>query len=168
MSRPGSTRLARPRGSTRQPHGNGSRHKLLKGDDGSEYSDLHGVYHASLSGLVSARDYYDLFLVDPDGNIVYTVFKEDELGTNLLRGALNGAPIAGAYREAVESPPGTVVGTGFARFAPSKNIPAAFVGTSLHHDGRFAGALLCNCGWIRSTASCKVRTAWGTLSSPTS
>ena len=124
------------------PHGVTFRHKLLKADDGSEYSDLHSVYHAWLSGLVSARDYYDLFLVDPDGNIVYTVFKEDDLGTNLLTGTLNGAPIADAYQEAVESTPGSVVGTGFARYAPSKNIPAAFIGTPLHHDGRFAGALI--------------------------
>ena len=124
------------------PHGATSRHKLLKADDGSEYSDLHSVYHAWLSSLVSARDYYDLFLVDPDGNIVYTVFKEADLGTNLLTGTLNEAAIADAYREAVESPSGSVVGTGFARFAPSKNIPAAFIGTPLQHDGRFAGALL--------------------------
>ena len=124
------------------PHGATSRHKLLKAGDGSRYSDLHSVYHAWLSGLVSARDYYDLFLVDPDGNIVYTVFKEDDLGTNLLAGTLSEAPIADAYRQAADSPPGRVVGTGFARYPPSKNIPAAFVGTPLHHEGRFAGALL--------------------------
>ena len=124
------------------PHEATSRHKLLKADDGSRYSDLHRVYHAWLSGLVSARDYYNLFLVDPDGNIVYTVFKEDDLGTNLLTGTLRDAPIADTYRQAVNSPPGRVVGTGFARYAPSKNIPAAFVGTPLHHEGRFAGALL--------------------------
>lgn len=124
------------------PHEATSRHKLLMAGDGSRYSDLHGVYHAWLVGLVSARDDHDPFLVDSDGNIVYTVFKEDALGSSLLTGTLDEAPIADACRQVVDSPPGQVVGTGFARCAPGKNMPAAFVGTRLHHDGRFAGALL--------------------------
>ncbi len=124
------------------PHDAKSRHKLQKAGDGSEYSRLHGEYHAWFSKLAEVRDYYDIFLVDSEGNIVYTVFKEDDLGTNVLTGALRDTPIAEIYRRALDASPGSVVGSAFARYEPSENIPASFHGTPLHHDGRVAGAVL--------------------------
>ena len=62
---------------------------------------------------VTSRDYYDLFLIDSDANIVYTVFKEDDLGTNLLTGPFSGSSIAEVYRRAVNSAPESVVASGF-------------------------------------------------------
>ncbi len=61
---------------------------------------------------VTSRDYYDLFLIDSDANIVYTVFKEDDLGTNLLTGPISGSSIAEVYRRAVNSAPESVVASG--------------------------------------------------------
>ncbi|MDJ0950148.1 MAG: cache domain-containing protein [Alphaproteobacteria bacterium] len=124
------------------PHEEGSRDSLVKADDGSEYSELHAFYHSWFRSLVDARDYYDLFLVDLDGNIVYTVFKEDDFGTSLKAGPLKDTTLAGIYRKAVAAAPGSVVGSDFARYAPSKDIPAAFEGTPIYHHGRIAGALI--------------------------
>lgn len=127
---------------TENPHDEVSRDNLVKADDGSEYSQLHAAYHSWFKNLVKARDYYDLFLVDLDGNIVYTVFKEDDFGTNLKTGLLKDTPIADVYRKALGAAPGSVVASDFARYAPSRDIPAAFEGTPIYHLGRIAGALL--------------------------
>ena len=127
---------------TENPHDATSRDNLVEANDGSEYSRLHGTYHAWLRSVVQQRDYYDLFLIDSDGNVVYTVFKEDDLGTNLLTGPLKDTPIANVYRKAINDAAGGVSGSAFARYAPSNGIPAAFQGTPLYLDGRVGGALL--------------------------
>lgn len=124
------------------PHGAGSRDNLIKANDGSKYSELHAAYHSWFKKLVKARDYYDLFLVDRRGYVVYTVFKEDDLGTSLTNGPLKNTVIAKVYRKAMTSAPGSVVGSDFIRYAPSKNIPAAFVGTPVFRGGRVVGVLL--------------------------
>ena len=121
------------------PHDATSRDNLVKAQDGSEYSRLHGDYHAWFRSIMEQRDYYDLFLVDSDGNIVYTVFKEDDLGTNLLSGRLKDASIAAVYRQALKGAPGGVVGSTFAPYAPSNGITAAFQGTPLYQPRQYRG-----------------------------
>ncbi len=47
--------------------------------------------------------YYDLFLIDGDGNILYTKAKEDDFGTNLFTGTLRDTNLTQAVRSAVEN-----------------------------------------------------------------
>ena len=42
----------------------------------TEYDDVHKKYHPSIKGFLEEFGYYDIFLVDTSGNIVYSVFKE--------------------------------------------------------------------------------------------
>ena len=92
--------------------------------------------------MVNQRDYYDLFLIDLDGNIVYTVFKGNDLGTNLITGFFQDTPVADVFLDSVRSGPLDIAGSAFAPYAPSNGIPAAFEGTPLYHDGSIVGAIL--------------------------
>ena len=71
---------------TENPHPTGQKENLDAGDDGSSYSDTHSLYHPWFRGFLRARGYYDIFLFDADGNLIYTVFKELDYATNLVTG----------------------------------------------------------------------------------
>jgi methyl-accepting chemotaxis protein len=124
------------------PHAAGSRQNLLKANDGSEYSDLHATYHGWFSSLATARDYYDVFLVDTNGNIVYSVFKESDFATNLLDGEFKSTQLARIFRDAMEIAPGAIVASSFERYAPSQYVPAAFIGTPIFSEGIAVGVLI--------------------------
>ena len=62
--------------------------------------DLVNVMEDDMLTLKSHYDYiYDIFLIDNDGNILYTIAEEDDLGTNLLEGVYKNTKFAAAYRQ---------------------------------------------------------------------
>ena len=123
------------------PHGAGSRDNLLKARDGSDYSLLHAAYHGWFKNIIATHDLYDLFLINAKGDILYTVFKENDLGTNLQRGAFNSSPLAKVVAKAMNSAPGIITTTDFARYKPSKDIPASFMAIPIYRAGAVVGVL---------------------------
>jgi methyl-accepting chemotaxis protein len=81
--------------------------------------------------------YYDLFLIAADGDVVYTVAKESDLGENLLNGGLGDSPLADAFRKAQ----GKVGFADFEPYAPSNGEPASFVASPIRSGGRTVGAV---------------------------
>ena len=73
---------------------------LIEADDDSEYTKVHSKYHPMFKQFLEEYGYYDIFLVDEAGNIVYTVYKEDDYGTNLINGKYADQNIADDFREA--------------------------------------------------------------------
>lgn len=124
------------------PHPAAARHNLVQADDGSQYSLLHSQYHGWFNKIVQARDFYDLFLIDADGNIVYTVFKESDIGSNLKTGPLLNTALAKVYKKIIQKGPGQLTASDFAPYAPSGDIPAAFEGIPIYLEGRVVGALI--------------------------
>lgn len=72
------------------------RHALVDAGDGSGYSAAHAQYHSYFAALVGEKDYYDIFLIGDDGTVLYTVYKEADLGENLLTGSLADSGLAAA------------------------------------------------------------------------
>lgn len=105
------------------------------------YGVLHAAQHPSLSELVAGRGYYDIFLIDPDGDVVYTVEKEDDFGTNLISGPLAQSGLGRAFRRALEAPAGSPVAEDFAPYAPSGGTPQAFVAIRIDQSGTTEGVL---------------------------
>ena len=125
------------------PNPPGRRQALLEAGDGSLYSEVHSRYHDWLLSFATAHDYYDLFLVDADGRVVYSVFKEDDFGTSLVDGDYRDTALAATFeRLGDERVADRAAFSDFAEYAPSDGLPAAFVGSAIRRDGRFAGALL--------------------------
>ena len=71
---------------TDNPNPTGKKDDLDDAEDGSTYSAAHKKYHPSVRTFLRERDYYDIFLFDLDGNLIYTVFKELDYATNLASG----------------------------------------------------------------------------------
>ena len=64
----------------------GKKHLLDDSKDGSDYSRLHARYHPMFREITEKFGYYNLFLINPAGEIVYTVYKETDFTTDLTNG----------------------------------------------------------------------------------
>ncbi|MEE9514957.1 MAG: hypothetical protein V3V54_02900, partial [Candidatus Brocadiales bacterium] len=56
----------------------------MAGIEGQRYNEVDERYHRILSGFADAYQYYDVLVVDVDGNVVASAKKNPELGVNLL------------------------------------------------------------------------------------
>lgn len=117
---------------TDNPYPLGWRRQLERALDDSDYSSAHATLHDTARRLVGERGYYDFFLIDPQGNVIYTVEKEADYATNLNSGAFRETGLAEAYRRAVDaSVRGSVVLTDMERYAPSADAPAMFAAAAI-------------------------------------
>jgi methyl-accepting chemotaxis protein len=117
------------------PHEAEVLHKLSDAGDGSLYSRMHGKHHPWFRNYLKRNGYYDIFLFDLKGNLLYTVYKEPDFATNMLNGEYQDSAIADAYRQAVSenAAPGDVFFYDFAPYAPSNGAPASFVATPVYN-----------------------------------
>ena len=113
---------------TRNPHPIGERHHLVEAGDGSPYDTVHTDYHRWFTRLVDERGYYDVFLINRDGDVIYSVFKEDDFATNLETGQWRDTDLAAVYRAVMaDFRPNALVFADFERYAPSNGAPAGFI-----------------------------------------
>jgi methyl-accepting chemotaxis protein len=124
------------------PHPIGSRQSLDQATDGSAYSASHARLHPWLRHYVETRSYYDLFLIDADGNVVYTDFKEADFATNLLSGPWKDSGLAQMFNAIKQAnKPGEIGFVDFAPYAPSNGIAASFIGAPIFENGAFRGVV---------------------------
>jgi len=122
-----------------QSIGRMSRIRAKNGFMSAEYQHESGLLDTRLRGFVERASYYDLLLMDTDGNVVYSVAKESDLATNLLTGPLRNTVLAKGYRQALRFLQSDL--TPFAQYAPSGDRPAAFLVAPVLVDGIPIGAL---------------------------
>lgn len=124
------------------PHPVGKKLLLNDPKDGSEYSKLHARYHPIFRNIVEKFGYYDMFLIDPQGNVVYTVFKETDFTTNFSSGAYQASNLAKLNAEvqaANQQDYSEIID--FKPYAPSYGAPAAFIAAPVFSESELVGAL---------------------------
>lgn len=127
---------------TDNPHPTGEKEKLDYAEDGSHYSELHKRFHPWFRRLLQQRAYYDIFLIDGDGDLVYSVYKELDYATNLDAGKWAGSDLGKVYREIASNPKqGARAFTDFAPYAPSHGAPASFIAQPVFFKGEWAGVI---------------------------
>jgi methyl-accepting chemotaxis protein len=109
--------------------------------DGSVWSQDAAVHHPWFRKFQVEFDYYDVFLFDTTGELVYTVFKEDDFGNNFVNGPYADTGLGEVYRQAMALPEGEVYWTDFEPYAPSNGDPAAFVASPVYDNGVLLGVL---------------------------
>jgi len=120
---------------TRNPFPMGEKHKLDTADDGSRYSATHAKYHPYFRALMEEKGYYDIFLFDTAGNLVYSVYKEPDFATNIVNGQWSGSDLGAAFRAARDSGPRDRVSFfDFKPYGPSNGAPASFVSRPIYDD----------------------------------
>ncbi len=125
------------------PHPTGEKENLDVADDDSTYREIHGLYHPWFRKVLRERGYYDIFLFDKMGNLVYTVFKQADFATNFVSGPWRDTDLGKAFRAVRDNPTeGHEAFFDFRGYDPSHGAPASFISTPiLDDDGEFLGAL---------------------------
>jgi len=121
------------------------REKAIQVDDagdGSEWTEANIRYNGYFRQLIMRMAFRDAFLINAEGDIVYTARKGVELGTNVLTGPYRGeGSLPEAFRGAMDTnDSGYVAITDFAEYLPSGQ-PTAWMVVPVGPPGRAAGVL---------------------------
>lgn len=110
--------------------------------DGSEWSAANARYNGYFREIVTRMGFRDTFLINAGGDIVYSVGKGVELGTNILTGPYRGeGNLPDAFRRAMASNDIDFVdSTDFAEYLPSGQ-PTAWTLVPIGPPGRAAGVM---------------------------
>ncbi len=126
------------------PNESGKKDEFYSSSAVTSYDMVHRKFHEFYRSALKAQNFYDIFLIDGDsGDIVYSVSKETDFGTNLLRGPYAHSSLGRLYRKIRSNhSPGFVYLEDFKQYPPSYNAPASFIGTPIYTDGGlFIGVL---------------------------
>lgn len=119
----------------------GQKHNLFKAKDGSEYSRIHEVYHPFFFETQQRFGYYDIFLFNTNGDLLYTVFKELDYATNLKSGKYAESGLGMAFQGALKLEKGESVLIDYAPYEPSNGDPASFIASPVYENGTLTGVL---------------------------
>jgi methyl-accepting chemotaxis protein len=114
------------------PNPAGQYELLDRASDGSPFSTSHAIHHPELRRLKAQFGFYDLFLIDPQGNVIYTVAKEADFGANLQTGPLKESGLARAFRGAIAAGKDAAAFADFEAYVPSGGTAAAFLAAPMH------------------------------------
>jgi len=103
------------------------------------YAQLLSMNQKNFSMLFNSNDYYDLLLINLQGDVVFSVRHESDLGTNFNTGIYKDSVVAKAQREALELMETQI--TDVEQYAPSNNIPSLFMVTPIFHNGEIVGTV---------------------------
>ncbi len=124
----------------------GAARNLDDAGDGSAWSAANAQYNDLFSQTVHLNEYLDALLLDNQGNVVYSVNKGVDLGTNVLTGPYRESTLRDAYRKALAANAVNFVWiTDYETYQPNLDTPTAWlvspVGTKGAIDGVMALAL---------------------------
>lgn len=122
----------------------GRRGEYLGPEKEGVYIAFHQQFHPFASRFVTERGYYDLFMISPDGNIFYSVEKEDDYATNLINGAYHDTALARVFLQALAraADKNFVAFSDIEAYTPSNNDPAMFTAKALvDENGELLGVL---------------------------
>lgn len=109
--------------------------KLYDAGDNSPYTKSHKKLHPWFHNLQDTRGYYDVFLFDLNGDLVYSVYKEADFATNMHTGKWKDSDLANVYKSAMGlSSTKQVSFYDFKPYAPSADVPASFIATPVFDD----------------------------------
>ena len=110
--------------------------------DGSAWSAANARFDFYMRGIVTRFDYKDALLLDMQGNVVYSVMKGPDLGTNILNGPYRESNLREAYQKALASNDVDFVWiTDFQPYQPHLYEPTAWVVSPVGMNGKINGLM---------------------------
>lgn len=109
--------------------------------DGSSWSAANARYSNFFRTMVTRSSFEDALLLDTHGNVVYSAYKNVDLGTNVLSGPYQTSNLAAAYRSTLDSRTVDFVGvTDFAEYEPAGE-PTAWLLATVNRGSARLGVL---------------------------
>lgn len=87
---------------------------------------------------INKNDFYDIFFIDMEGNVIYTLKRESDLGTNLLNGIYKDTNLASLYKKTRMFLDSKI--SNFAYYPPSHG-HAAFIAHPIYYEEKIVGVL---------------------------
>ena len=116
--------------------------KIQTAGDPSAWSKLNARYQPFFSDFAERFGFDDAMLIDPDGNVVYSAFKQIDLGANVLGPAYRSTNFAETFRKVTRATSvDDVILADFEDYAPSYGRPTAWAMTPIGDDGGIYGYL---------------------------
>ena len=98
----GAERILQARYITDNPNELGKKDLLDTAGTGDVYDNLHAKYHPKFREYLQDFGYYDIFLFNTEGDLVYSVFKELDYATNVVDGKWRDSGLGRIFRSAME------------------------------------------------------------------
>jgi len=95
--------------------------------DTAEWNAPARKYDSRLGNIMADNGWYDIFLIDTDGDIVYTVMGESDLGMVIPDSDLKNSSLGKAFQAAQTMGADEIAVADFAPYAPSNGEPAGFM-----------------------------------------
>lgn len=110
--------------------------------DGSAWSAADARFNEFFTSIVSNFEYRDALLLDLRGNVVYSVAKGAELGTNILTGPYRESKLRDAYQKALGANAVDFVWiTDFQPYQPHLGAPTAWLVSPVGTEGKISGVM---------------------------
>ena len=128
----------------RNPNPVGEKDKLLAAPGGSRYDAAHARYHPLLKRAANTVGFYDINLMDAaTGDVVYTVVKETDFGSNMYNGAFTQSGFARVAKRALDPRNGgKAVIEDYTAYTPSAFLPQMFAAVPIIADGQTIGVFV--------------------------
>jgi serine phosphatase RsbU (regulator of sigma subunit) len=124
------------------PNKLGQKHKLDSIDVKCTYNVVHKKYHPVIRSFLERFGYYDIFLIDTSGNVVYTVYKETDFASSLTDGPFKNTNFANCFKKAMKiknKNEATLID--FEEYLPSYNAHASFIACPIFERNTVIGVL---------------------------
>merc|ERR1711968_260760 len=99
------------------------------------YHEIHLKHHPYYRDMLYANNYYDIFVFDTIGNLIYSVYKEHDYATNFQTTGRYGASGLGKAFRAAMANPTSVNEIPWEPYEPSYGALASFVSTGIQENG---------------------------------
>ncbi len=124
------------------PYPIGEKYKLDDPKDGSNYTRVNARYNSKFANIAQRFGYDDTYLIDLNGNVVYLLSNEGDLGTNLLGGLVADTNFVQAFKDARRSNSTAYVKiVDFQPYIYSYNSPSAFIASPIFDGSQMIGVL---------------------------
>jgi len=121
------------------PFESSNRTLFFNSNQNLSYDKIHKKQHPKFVELLKRNDFYDIFLINTQGDIIYSSYKELDLGTNLKNGVYKNSSLAKAYKNSIKN--NKVSFGDFKPYEPSYNKPSAFFTTPIKKDNKIIGVI---------------------------
>lgn len=125
------------------PYSDAERYRMTRGGVVNGYTIAHSRYHDGFVAMLKEKGLHDVMLIDPAGNILYTVTKERDLGRNIHTGAGIAPALAGLVDRVTKRPAEGVRFSDFATYRVSGERPVSFAAAAIRNShNEVLGALV--------------------------
>ncbi|CCK82276.1 methyl-accepting chemotaxis sensory transducer [Desulfobacula toluolica Tol2] len=102
--------------------------------ESSEWKSAALEYHPRLKNIMEGNGWYDMFLIGKQGNIIYTVMREADLGMNIPGSELKNQGMGKIFTYAKTMGKDEIAIADFEPYSPSNGKPAGFMMAQIHDD----------------------------------